>query len=309
VGRSQPSQDRLLKHRPVKQSANKVQMMKQKLVIKGDSHTRKSAAELQHNIGSTFTVSSFIKPGAGMGSIVGTMKEDIKTLKSDDVVILWGGSNDIGKNNSKEALKHLCNFIKNNQKVNIVVMTAPPRHDLLPSSCVNSEVISYNKQLRNRIKQYNNVKILETDLERKYFTKHGLHLNSSGKECITLRLATVVKSFFHLEQMSPIYLHWKDNTVITNQDRINKDSFVTNNDKKSPCSQPSYSPKEPSANGKATYSGPNIEDGRNDPNQESEVSKETAGSNKQDTAFGVNDSMTNTNSKFYSSSCVFHTVV
>ena len=177
MGRSQPSQDRLLKHRPVKQSANKVQMMKQKLVIKGDSHTRKSAAELQHNIGSTFTVSSFVKPGAGMGSIVGTTKEDIKTLKSDDVVILWGGSNDIGKNNSKEALKHLCNFIKNNQKVNIVVMTAPPRHDLLPSSCVNSEVISYNKQLRNRIKQYNNVKILETDLERKYFTKHGLHLN------------------------------------------------------------------------------------------------------------------------------------
>ena len=109
--------------------------------------------------------------------------------------------------------------------------------------------------------------------------------------------------------MSPIYLHWKDNTVITNQDRTNKDSFVTNNDKKSPCSQPSYSPKEPSANGKATDSGPNIEDGRNDPNQESEVSKETAGSNKQDTAFGVNDSMTNTNSKFYSSSCVFHTVV
>jgi len=127
VERSQPSQDRLLKHRPVKQSANKIQMMKQKIVIIGDSHARKSAAELQHNIGSTFTVSSFVKPGAGMGSIVGTTKEDIKTLKSDDVVIIWGGSNDIGKNNSKEALKHLCNFIKNNQKVNIVVMTAPPQ--------------------------------------------------------------------------------------------------------------------------------------------------------------------------------------
>ena len=59
------------------------------------------------------------------------------------------------------------------------------------------------------MKQYNNVKVLETDLERKYFTKHGLHLNSSGKECITVRLATVVKSLFHLEQMSLIYLHWK----------------------------------------------------------------------------------------------------
>jgi hypothetical protein len=82
------------------------------------------------------------------------------------------------------------------------------------------------------MKQYNNVKILETDLERKYFTKHGLHLNSSGKECITLRLATVIKSFFHTERMSPIYLHWKDDTAITNQNRINKDSSATyNNDK------------------------------------------------------------------------------
>jgi 1-aminocyclopropane-1-carboxylate deaminase/D-cysteine desulfhydrase-like pyridoxal-dependent ACC family enzyme len=100
-------------------------MVKQKLAIIGDSHARKSEAELQHNIGSTFTVSSFIKPGAGMRSIVHTMKEDIKTLKRDDVVIIWGGSNDIGKNNSKEALKHLCDFIKNNQEVNIVVMTVP----------------------------------------------------------------------------------------------------------------------------------------------------------------------------------------
>jgi len=36
-----------------------------------------------------------------------------------------------------------------------------------------------------------NVKILETNLEREYFTKRGLHLNLSGKECIALRLATV----------------------------------------------------------------------------------------------------------------------
>ena len=281
----------------MKPSANNIQIVKQKLVIIGDSHARKSAAELQINIGSTFTVSSFIKPGAGMGSIVDTMKDDIKTLNSDDVVIIWGWSNDIGKNNSKEALKHLCDFIKNNQKVNIVVMTAPPRHYLLPSSCVNSEVLSYNKQLRKRMKQYNNVKILETDLERKYFTKHGLHLNSSGKECITLKLATVIKSFFLTERMSLIYLHWKDDTVITKQDKINKDSSVINNNDKSTPQSQSHSPIETSANDKAIDSGPNIRDGRNDSNQESEISKETTGINKQDIAIGVNDTTTNINSK------------
>jgi len=115
-------------------------------------------------------------------------------------------SNDIGKYNSREALKHLCNFVKNNHKVNIVVITAPPRCDLLPSSCVNNEVIRFNGQLKKRMAPYNNVKILGINLEREYFTKHGLHLNPSGKECMALRLAMVVKSFLNKERMSPITL-------------------------------------------------------------------------------------------------------
>ena len=233
-----------------------------------------------------------------MGSILDTMKEDIKTLKRDDVVIIWGGSDDVNKNNSKEALKHLCDFIKNNQEVNNVVMTALPRHYLLPSSCVNSEVLSYIKQLRKRMKQYNNVKILETDLERKYFTKHGLHLNLPGKEYITLRLATIIKSFLHTEQMSPIYSHWKDDTAITEQNGMNRDSSViNNNDKSTPQSQPPHSPQETSANGGTTDSGSKIRDGRNDLNQESETSKETTGSNKQDIVTSVNNLTINIHSK------------
>jgi len=42
-----------------------------------------------------------------MGNIVESMIGDIKRLKSDDVVVIWGGSNDISKNNSKEALNPL----------------------------------------------------------------------------------------------------------------------------------------------------------------------------------------------------------
>ena len=136
----------------MKWCVEKRQKVKQKLIIIGDSHVRKCAAELQYNIGSTFAVSSFIKSGAGMENTVNTMKEDIKTLKSDDVLIIWGGTNDIGKNNSKEAIRHLCTFIKNNRKVNTIVLTALPRNDLLPSSCINSEVSYYNEQLRKILK-------------------------------------------------------------------------------------------------------------------------------------------------------------
>jgi len=229
---------------PVIQSASKTKRVNHKIVIIGDSHARNSVSELQHRLGSTFAVSSFVKPGAGMRAIIHTVKDNIMKLKSDDDVVILGGSNDIGKNNSREAMKHLCNFIKNNQKVNIVVMTAPPRRYLLPSSCVSNEVIRFNRQLKRRMAPYN-VKILETNLEREYFTKYGLHLNSSGKETIALRLGMVVKSILNKERMSPIRLQWKANTTFSDLNSNNKESYVCNCNKMAvPQLQPSTSPKE-----------------------------------------------------------------
>ena len=157
-------------HHPPFRSVGKIKHVNQQIVIVGDSHARKSAAELKHCLDLTFAISSFVKPGAGMKDIVDPVKEDIKKLKHDDVMVIWGDSNDIGKNNSREALKHLCNFVRNNQKVNTVVLTALPRYDLLPSSCMNNEIMNFNRQLKKRLAPYNNVKILETNLEREYFT-------------------------------------------------------------------------------------------------------------------------------------------
>ena len=99
-----------MKHQPVIQSASKTKRVNQKILIIGDTHVRNGVAELQHCLGSTFAVSSFVKLDTGIRAIVDTAKEDIMKLKSDDVVVIWGGSNDIRKNNSKEALKHMCNF-------------------------------------------------------------------------------------------------------------------------------------------------------------------------------------------------------
>jgi hypothetical protein len=68
---------------------HKIKYVNQKIVIIGDSHARNSAAKLKHSLGSTFTVSSFVKPGAGMRVIVDTVKEDMyEKLKSDDVVVI-----------------------------------------------------------------------------------------------------------------------------------------------------------------------------------------------------------------------------
>jgi hypothetical protein len=153
----------------------------------------------------------YIKPGAGMKQIVQSGKEEIEKLNGEDVVVVWGGSNYISKQNSQEALRQLSNFAKKYQDTNVIVMSAPQREDLMPSSCVNSEVTCFNRLLRKRMNFYTNMNILETDLNRDCFTKHGLHINSSGKEQLIRKLASVIESVTVKNSGPNIALQWIGN--------------------------------------------------------------------------------------------------
>ena len=52
-----------------------------KILMIGDSHIINCAIELQHNLGANYEVSSFVKPGARMDTIVNTARDEIKKLK------------------------------------------------------------------------------------------------------------------------------------------------------------------------------------------------------------------------------------
>jgi hypothetical protein len=60
----------------------------------GDSHVRNCVTELQQNLGAYYELSSSIKPGARMDTIVNTAREENKGLRSEDVVVIRGGTND-----------------------------------------------------------------------------------------------------------------------------------------------------------------------------------------------------------------------
>ena len=91
VNQVQVSSSRMSKSRGLSQSVKKTNNIKQNIVIIGDGHARNCAAVLQHNLGTKFAVSSYVKPGAGMSVITRTVKEEIGKLKSNDVVVAWGG--------------------------------------------------------------------------------------------------------------------------------------------------------------------------------------------------------------------------
>jgi hypothetical protein len=62
-----------------------------KVRVLGDSHLKETAARIDQFLTSKFEVSSWIKPGAKMEELVGTMEKDFKCLEKSDVIVINGG--------------------------------------------------------------------------------------------------------------------------------------------------------------------------------------------------------------------------
>jgi hypothetical protein len=154
-----------------------------------------------------------------------TANEERKLLKSEDLLVIWGGSN-ISKNNVREAISNVSDLVKESKNTNIVLINALHRHDLIPESCVNKEVWKYNRLMRKVAKLYTNVHFLEADLDRSHFTRHGMHMNSKGKDFLSHQLAKQIDLIFNKSQSPPIPIPWEQ----SNPELINADSHDLNTD-------------------------------------------------------------------------------
>jgi hypothetical protein len=129
-----------------------------KVVILGDSHGRGSAAEVKHLLNNKFQVLRLVNSGSGMEFIKDTSREKLHQLTKNDVVVVWGGSNYIARNNSIREMKNILEFVMNANHTNVITMSAPHRHDLIRNSCVNKEVEAFNRKLCKRLKRFEKVK-------------------------------------------------------------------------------------------------------------------------------------------------------
>jgi spore coat polysaccharide biosynthesis predicted glycosyltransferase SpsG len=73
--------------------------------------------------------------------------EERKSLKSRDVLVICGGSN-----NMREAVSVVSELVKGSKDVNIVLINAPHRHCLMSESSVNKEVRRYNRVMSKVMK-------------------------------------------------------------------------------------------------------------------------------------------------------------
>ena len=145
---------------------------KQKIIIIVDSHAKRCAAEITHNLGRTFEVTGYAKPGTKLGEITNIARKETEKLTKTDMIVVSGGANNIVKNESGKGLVHISNFVKQRKHTNIIIVSAPKRHDLSTTLCVNSGVTTYNTKLHKRMKMFEYVKFLHSEVQREHFTRH-----------------------------------------------------------------------------------------------------------------------------------------
>ena len=69
-----------------------------------------------------------------------------------------------------KGLKYLNDFVNQTKNTNIRILTAPHRHDLPITSCINNVVQNFNRKLRKFNKNKDNVGIIEHETKRRFYT-------------------------------------------------------------------------------------------------------------------------------------------
>jgi len=169
----------------------------------GDSHARGCASEVSHLLNNEFEVLRFVNPGVRMKYTKDMSRVKVQQLTKIDVVVLWGGSNDIARNNSTVGMKHLLGFVTNANHTNVIPMSATHRYDLMSNSCVNNEVEKFNWKLCKRLERFGKVEMTEVASETNLYTKHIQHLNSESKESMAKKTASTVECLLN-KKVEPI---------------------------------------------------------------------------------------------------------
>jgi hypothetical protein len=113
---------------------------KKKIILIGDSNMRGCAKELTNYLGSEYEITGTIMPGSRLVNVTQLANNEISSLTKKDAVIIWGGANDISRNETLKGLKDFSDFVNQRSNTNIINVTARHRYDLSADSGVNNEV-------------------------------------------------------------------------------------------------------------------------------------------------------------------------
>jgi hypothetical protein len=156
---------------PVKTDNNiSSKSQKNKDLIIGDSQARCCASNLASILTKTFEVTGTIMPGSRLNNITSVAHREINRLCHNDFLVIWGGTNDISKNESDVDLRYMRNLALHSKHTNIIPITPSHRYVLPDFSCVNKETQVFIRKLRKSLKDMQHVNIANVELTRDNFT-------------------------------------------------------------------------------------------------------------------------------------------
>lgn len=108
---------------------------------------------------------------------------------------------------------------------------------------MNTEIKEFNSKLKKITAAYNHVSLIETNLKRQHFTRHGQHWNKLGKALVVKLVSLRINKLLEKGPQLMFNLKWKEQTplvdyiVIDNQGKHKHDILhqETVIDKINPC--------------------------------------------------------------------------
>jgi len=142
---------------------------------------------------------------------------EFKGLAKEDIIVINGGTNDLDNNSEKwkSALVHMLQFAQKYANTNTVMVNTSLRHDLAMDSQISFDIQDFNMKLRKSAKLFRHFELVEMNFNRKYFTKHGFHLNNAGKGGLAKVTASQIKKIINYSSNeNPIIpLQWKEEFI------------------------------------------------------------------------------------------------
>ena len=95
----------------------------------------------------------------------------------------------------------------------------------------------FNKKLHKKVEGFKKVEIIDVVNERNCYTRHGQHLNSTGKDSMSKRIITTIEYLLHSEK-APIRGKWyKDEEIGSPEHQASQDATSSDSEQaKNKCS-------------------------------------------------------------------------
>lgn len=163
-------------------NSNEEDINKNNILLLADSHGRGLFSLLKKRL-SNFNILSIFKPNAPFGNVVTDVNLLSKNFTKKDYILIIGGSNNYYKQSAK-LINEYKKVIDNCNHTNVIFCTIP--FNYCKNSTVNNAIQFINSSLLKLNTQSTNSKFIDINLYlgRNAFTKHGLHLNTKGKNIL-----------------------------------------------------------------------------------------------------------------------------